>query len=605
MASRYGIETDNWRYADNSPVTSGRGRQANMLNAGLAAYQAVRGFQGDQADSEAADAAKAAQQEQYRSTDTTPIARENYTQDIDEASGAGLGYRLKPEAAAAVESYGRGEDFVPNGGVVDPTYKQQYGLGASPTTFRDTQYTPAEKRTAGLQARVNYWTGSDTVGAEGKAEKAQDRLDLADDRAEARIDRGLTRDSLRRQGILTDQQVAAGARTAAARGRVDAVQDRFSKNPNEFGTMAFNNDISVDGEKHAGKKVQSMALPDGSGYLVWGVDADGKPITKSDGTSHSRVMTPQEMRDQGQLALLGQLAIADPENYLGKAIEAGLSKKKLDITAQHYREEAEKSFRADGLMGKRLDAEMRKIDVQLAHYSQLAKAQQPLLDRAAAQLAREGKFDTERDDLIARNKLDPKDPNYLTRDQVYTELDWIGKKYGSGGGLGKVAPEDSMRAAMIKGLEGAVKAGTKTPQEAQADLAAFDRTNNARTSPSLYPEDNKNPKPVVPTAPTAPTAPPVVNPTVPQGRVGNEVGAVGPGELSTLAGAPAGIIESVRRSNNAAGVDDMISLYNLGKTDANQRKFLRDNGVRIPSEESINQSRPQGIPTRSAGFPLR
>lgn len=496
MASRYGIDTDNWRYADNSPVTSGRGRQANMLNAGLAAYQAVRGFQGDQADSEAADAAKAAQQEQYRSTETTPIDKSQYEQvpgPGDEFSG-GMQYRLTPEAAKAVVDSG---DTVLNGGVVDPTYKRQYGLGANPTSFRDTQYTPDEKRTAGLQATADYWTGNNTVGAAGKAERAQDRLDLADDRRERRIDQGLTRDSLRRQGILIDQQVAAGARTAAAKGRVDAVQDRFSKNPNEFGTMAFNNDISVDGEKHAGKKVQSMALPDGSGYLVWGVDADGKPITKSDGTSHSRVMTQQEMRDQGQLALLGQLAIADPENYLGKAIEAGLSKKKLDITAQHYREEAEKSLRADGITGKRLDAELRKIDVQIAHYNQQAKAQQPLLDRAAAQLAQEGKFNTERDALVDRNKLDPKDPKYLTRDQVTTELQWLGTKFGSGGGLGKVAPEDSMRAAMIKGLEGAVRAGNKTPQEAQADLAAFDRTNNARTSPSLYPEENKDPKPVV------------------------------------------------------------------------------------------------------------
>lgn len=221
MASRYGIETDNWRYADNSPVTSGRGRQANMLNAGLAAYQAVRGFQGDQADSEAADAAKAAQQEQYRSTDTTPIARENYTQDIDEASGAGLGYRLKPEAAAAVESYGRGEDSVPNGGVVDPTYKQQYGLGASPTTFRDTQYTPAEKRTAGLQARADFYAGDSRIGSADKAEKYSGMLEEAQDRAYTRSLRPLQTRSLELGVRKIEQDVDSGARAAAAATRVE------------------------------------------------------------------------------------------------------------------------------------------------------------------------------------------------------------------------------------------------------------------------------------------------------------------------------------------------------------------------------------------------
>jgi len=169
MASRYGIDTDNWRYADNSPVTSGRGRQANMLNAGLAAYQAVRGFQADQADSEAADAAKNA------STEYTE--RQNYNpEDVQRA-------RAETDAITAQDAVTFGEGAPAQAAPAES--RQRYGLGAT-GPMRDTQYTPAEKRTAGLQATADYWAGNNTVGAAGKAERAQDRLDLGLDRQRTR-----------------------------------------------------------------------------------------------------------------------------------------------------------------------------------------------------------------------------------------------------------------------------------------------------------------------------------------------------------------------------------------------------------------------------------
>lgn len=183
MASRYGIETDNWRYADNSPVTSGRGRQANMINAGLAAYQAVRGFQGDQADSEAADAAKAAQQEQVQQGES-PDKSPYYSPSEEDGK-----YYLNEAGQRGYNEDGSGptnEQIMAGGVTATPT---KYGLGANPTSFRDTAYTPAEKRTAGLQARADYWAGNNTVGAAGKAEMAQDRLAVDTDRREALLDR--------------------------------------------------------------------------------------------------------------------------------------------------------------------------------------------------------------------------------------------------------------------------------------------------------------------------------------------------------------------------------------------------------------------------------
>jgi hypothetical protein len=192
-----------------------------MLNAGLAAYQAVRGFQGDQADSEAAAAAKAAQQEQVQqgeSPDKSPyyFPSEDGKYYLNEAGRRGYNEDGSDPT---------NEQVIAGGVTATPT---KYGLGANPTSFRDTQYTPAEKRTAGLQARADFYTGDNRIGSADKAEKYSGMLEEAQDRAYTRSLQPLQKRSLELGVQRGEQDVAAGDRNAALQiraGKAAVAQD--------------------------------------------------------------------------------------------------------------------------------------------------------------------------------------------------------------------------------------------------------------------------------------------------------------------------------------------------------------------------------------------
>lgn len=144
----------------------------------------ARMLQGAYADSQATEASTAASTEQTQTKDTTPIDPSAYDRNAND------NYQLKESATKALEE-NVDPGGIPNGGEMVPSYREQYGLGANPTAFRDTRFTDAEKDVASTRARFDYHNKSTMYGARDKAAAAKNELANMEDRVEARASRGL------------------------------------------------------------------------------------------------------------------------------------------------------------------------------------------------------------------------------------------------------------------------------------------------------------------------------------------------------------------------------------------------------------------------------
>lgn len=216
MARNYGLGLD--KLVDEDPT---QWRQQGTAPGWASGYSFGKGvvedYQRGTAERDAAEASTAAQQEQRRGgEDNTPIEKSAY--DRNEAGN----YQLTDAARQAVTDSG---DFVPNNGEVVPSYgKDKYGLGADTTTFRDTPYTAAEKRQAGLQARADSYGQSKAPGSAARAEYYNERIEASKDRDTQRQLTKAQIDSIPLQRKHLELQVGASQRAAD-----DAIADAASR----------------------------------------------------------------------------------------------------------------------------------------------------------------------------------------------------------------------------------------------------------------------------------------------------------------------------------------------------------------------------------------
>lgn len=71
----------------------------------------------------------------------------------------------------------------------------KYGLGANPTEFRTTQYTPAERRTAGLEAQADF------LAKQGRTEEASKLLDTVEARKTGALNQQLLQENVNNAGL--------------------------------------------------------------------------------------------------------------------------------------------------------------------------------------------------------------------------------------------------------------------------------------------------------------------------------------------------------------------------------------------------------------------
>jgi hypothetical protein len=243
MARNYGLgldklvdeDTAQWRQQGNAPGWA----SGYSFGKGV-----VEDFQRGSAARDAAEASTAAQQEQRRGgEDNTPIDKSFYTRN------AADNYQLTPEQQQAVAD--SGDAYVPNNGEVVPTYgKDRYGLGANPTSFRDTPYTAAEKRQAGLQAMADSYGQSKAPGSAARAEYYNNRIEAATDRVEEAKDRDTRR-------------VAQGLQNKAAQLTLDNATTAAAKSTALDKSMTSIVPIGgyVDAEGNAAKQGEMGAVP--------------------------------------------------------------------------------------------------------------------------------------------------------------------------------------------------------------------------------------------------------------------------------------------------------------------------------------------------------
>lgn len=222
MARNYGLGLD--KLVDEDPT---QWRQQGTAPGWASGYSFGKGvvedYQRGTAERDAAEASKAAQMEQrQQGAETSPEANSPYyTQDADGK------YFLNKKGMQGYNEDGSGptpEQLQGMEGTAATYGKDKYGLGANTTTFRDTPYTAAEKRQAGLQAMADSYGRSKAPGSAARAEYYNDRIAAAKD---LDTQRQLTKaqiDSIPLQRKHLELQVNASQRAAE-----DAIADAASR----------------------------------------------------------------------------------------------------------------------------------------------------------------------------------------------------------------------------------------------------------------------------------------------------------------------------------------------------------------------------------------
>lgn len=109
----------------------------------------------------------------------------------------------------------------------------KYGLGANPTEFRTTQYTPAERRTAGLEAQADF------LAKQGRTEEASKLLDTVEARKTGALNQQLLQENVNNAGLrkraleqgleVGQQNLAVGAQGLARGAREASQADAYEK----------------------------------------------------------------------------------------------------------------------------------------------------------------------------------------------------------------------------------------------------------------------------------------------------------------------------------------------------------------------------------------
>ena len=254
-------------------------------------------------------------------------------------------------------------------GVVVPSYGEdtkRYGLGANPTEFRDTPYTPAERRTAGLEAQADF------LLQRGDTEAANKILDQVQSRRQAGLQEEYTRGQIKMQPgaqslqegaiLLQKENIELATEAKAARGRVRTIFDSVKGvSPINMLLANYGADTGVGAEGAAkGRKFSATpGIQDGKdGHFISVLDRDGNP----DPSKAPVFKTNEEITLESQRVLLTQLAAADPEKYMAAAMTAGHSAAALKATIDHQRVTEINQAKTLALTGKRLDQAIKAAD---------------------------------------------------------------------------------------------------------------------------------------------------------------------------------------------------------------------------------------------------
>jgi len=178
--------------------------------------------------------------------------------DQRQAANAGLAAqqeqtRMEPGTAEAIDPNG----LAPEGYTPDPG-RQQYGLGASPTTYQDTPYTPEQKRVAGLQGQMDYYIAK---GNTDKADKLREQIFAAE---KNRMDTESHQQNMK----LGEQRLGLGASELARKQEEDTAHAEASKNLQNASAFLFGSPIAgptpaavPDGEDPNSVAAQMRAAP--------------------------------------------------------------------------------------------------------------------------------------------------------------------------------------------------------------------------------------------------------------------------------------------------------------------------------------------------------
>ena len=80
----------------------------------------------------------------------------------------------------------------------------------------------------------------------------------------------------------------------------------------------------------------------------------------------AKVMPKAELAREAQHDMLAELAVANPDKYLGEALRTGHTKAQLEATIKHYADNARHQLATEKLTGDRLKVEEKKLDAHIA-----------------------------------------------------------------------------------------------------------------------------------------------------------------------------------------------------------------------------------------------
>lgn len=157
----------------------------------------------------------------------------------------------------------------------------RYGLGATPTEWRDTAPTNRERRAAGLEARADYWNTSRSPGAGEKADAAYERIDAAKTRS-------LQQTAAQNQLIDYDQQKKLFSGYQKLRGEIIGLKGDYLS-------------AETDADKQAALQklvaTYNTKLPNGqTAHLLPASEEGGPPIlalTSKNGMGQTVAVTPE------------------------------------------------------------------------------------------------------------------------------------------------------------------------------------------------------------------------------------------------------------------------------------------------------------------------